>query len=88
MSAELETLDQLEGGDLPLPVIRRFYSDDNAFSLGVLGLLKCRDVRLLNRARAEVPEWRWRELFVEGSALKELAQYVLTITEQGLKKIK
>jgi hypothetical protein len=87
MSPELETLDQLEGGDLDLSIVRRFYSDDQAFNPGVLALLSCGDVRLLTADQTEVPEWRWRALFVEGSVLSELDQYLLTITDQGAKKV-
>jgi hypothetical protein len=39
-SPELETLDQLLGGDLPLTTIRELYPNDAAFLQGVLGLLK------------------------------------------------
>jgi hypothetical protein len=87
MSVELETLDQLAGGDLRLSIIRRLYPDDKAFSRGVLGLLSCCDVRLLTADAIEVPAWRWRELFVEGSVLKELDRYWLTITDQGGEKV-
>jgi len=87
MSAELETLDQLAGGDLRLSVILGLYPDDSAFTRGVLGLLSCGDVRLLTADATEVPAWRWRELFAEGSVLKELDRYLLTITDQGVKKV-
>ena len=87
MSAELETLDQLAGGDLRLSIIRGLYPDDSAFTLGVLGLLSCGDVRLLTADAIEVPAWRWRELFAEGSVLKELDRYLLTVTDQGAKKV-
>jgi hypothetical protein len=63
-SAEIETLDQLLGGELPLAVIRQFYSDDAAFIRGILGLLDEGDVRIIAQDKSDVLEWQWRELFV------------------------
>jgi hypothetical protein len=87
MSAELETLDQLAGGDLRLTIVRQFYSDDDAFTQGVLGLLSCGDARMLGTDGAEVPDWRWQELFGNNRVLTQLDTFVLTITEQGAKKV-
>jgi hypothetical protein len=42
---ELETLDQLLGGDMPLTVIATLYSTPDAFRKGVQGLLSCGDDR-------------------------------------------
>ena len=60
VSPELETLDQIVGGDLSLAVIRTFYPDGPGFVRGMSGLLACGDVRLLEGG-VEVPRWRWRE---------------------------
>ena len=87
MSPELETLDQLLGGVLPLVVIRNFYPDENAFLHGVLGLLTSGDVCLLTIEHTDVPSWRWRELFVEGNVMKEMANMHLKITDQGARRI-
>jgi hypothetical protein len=87
MTPELETLDQLVGGDLPLKIIRGLYPDAEAFRRGVLGLLSCGDVLLLMIDRTEVPKWRWRELFVEGMVMDELGNMRLTITDQGARRI-
>ena len=46
MSPELETLDQLLSGDLPLSVVRIVYPDDERFILGVLGLLSDGEIQL------------------------------------------
>lgn len=40
MSPELETLDQLAGGDMPLSLIHGLYPDDAGFICGLSGLLK------------------------------------------------
>jgi hypothetical protein len=61
VSPELETLDQLLGGDLPLAVIRTVYPDDGGFVRGMAGLLAGGDIPLLADG-VEVPSWRWREV--------------------------
>jgi hypothetical protein len=87
MTPELETLDQLLGGDLPLKVAQDLYPDAHHFRLGVLGLLSCGDIRLLTTDQAEVPPWRWRELFVEGMSITELGNMKLSITAQGARRV-
>ena len=84
---ELETLDQLQGGDLPLTVIRSVYPSDERFKQGVFGLLSCGDVCLLEADLTSVPAWRWRELFVEGTVMNELENMRLSITAQGALRI-
>lgn len=86
MSPELETLDQLLGGDLSLSVILDIYPDTDGFLRGVYGLLNSGDVLLLERDTV-VPEWRWRELCANGNILDILKAATLSITEQGAKKI-
>jgi hypothetical protein len=87
MSPELETLDQLLGGALPLAAIRDVYPNEDAFRLGVLGLLNSGDVCLLTIDHNDVPSWRWRELFVDGAVMKELGGMNLKITAQGTRRI-
>ncbi len=87
MSPELETLDQLLGGELPLAVIRNIYPDTDAFRMGVFGLLTSGDVCLLTIDHADVPRWRWRELFVDRTAMKDLGNMQLKITAQGARRI-
>lgn len=81
MSPELETLDQLLGGDMPLPVIRQLYADQSSYEAGIIGLLSGGDVRLLH-ASQEIPRWQWK------SALQTLVdQCTLSITTQGVERI-
>jgi hypothetical protein len=87
MSPELETLDQLLSGALSLAVIRNIYPDVDAFRLGVFGLLTAGDVCLLAIDHTDVPSWRWRELFVDGTVMKELGNMNLKITAQGARRI-
>ena len=81
MSPELETLDQLLGGDLPIGTLRKLYPDSGSFNHGIVGLLNNEDVRLLASDGSEVPSWRWRELF-HGEASADQG-FVLSLTDKG-----
>ncbi len=59
MSPELETLDQLLGGDLPVAVVRSFYPDDERFILATLAMLNAGEIALLDAERVEVLKWDW-----------------------------
>ena len=87
LSHELETLDQLLGGDLSLAVIRPIYPNTEAFMSGILGLLSSGDVHLFSLGEAIVPRWKWRELFVDGAAIQQLDSLKLKLTEQGSRRI-
>jgi len=65
VSPELETLDELLGGDLPLPLIRGLYPDDARFARGLSGLLHAGEIRLVVEDGAELPGWRWREVLAD-----------------------
>jgi hypothetical protein len=77
MSPELETLDQLSGGDLPLTVIRGLFPDEERCTRAILAMLKAGELRLWTEV--EVPRYRWRDaLSGEGR---------LSITDAGLRRI-
>ena len=88
MSPELETLDQLQGGDLSLKVVLRLYPDTNAFKRGVLGLIAGGDACLLGADYTEVPHWRCRELFADETEIEHMEQMKLRITAKGALRIK
>lgn len=46
MSPELEMLDQLLGGDLPVAVVRSFFDDDQRFVHAALVMLDTRKIKL------------------------------------------
>jgi hypothetical protein len=87
MSPELETLDQLLGGDLSLTIVRRLYPDAESFKRGVLGLLSSGDVRIVTIDQDDVPKWRWKELFVDDTVMKDLGCLRMTITAQGARRV-
>ena len=82
VSAELDVLDQLQGGDLPLAVIRQVFPDDAAFIRGIFGLLAAGDVRLLRRSEL-VAHWEWWNILSGG----DLDDLTLSLTEQGAARI-
>ena len=86
MSRELETLDQLLGGGMPLQVVRKLYPDDKSFAVAIHALLRNGDVRLLSDG-TEVPQWRWRELFEAGAVTEEMPRLRLDITDQGASRV-
>jgi hypothetical protein len=87
MSSELETLDQLLGGDLSLAAVRTVYPDAEAFLRGIVGLLATGDVLLYSNEGLELPDWQWRELFRDQSILDRLPTLNLKITKQGISRI-
>lgn len=87
MSPELETLDQLQGGELPLLVVRKLYPSDTAFFQGIAGLLAGGDIRLLDD-ESEIPEWRWNRLLEATHVRQELYLLRICITEQGTRRIR
>ncbi len=87
MSPELETLDQLRGGDLSLTIVRTLYPSDEAFQKGIAGLLSSGDVSLIDNDRTEVPAWAWLRLLADLPA-REAKDLKLRITPQGTQKIR
>jgi hypothetical protein len=87
VSPELESLDQLLGGDTSLATIRGIFADDQALQRAVYALLKAGEVRLVTRDQVTVPSWRWRELFVDGNITHELLAFRLQITVQGASRV-
>jgi hypothetical protein len=86
-SPELETLDQLLGGDMPVSVIAKVYPSLEACRAGLLGLLHEGDVTLLNPEHQEIPHWQSRELFSAPDWLNRLGSYCLHVTTQGANRI-
>jgi hypothetical protein len=82
MSPELETLDQLLGGDLPVSVIRDLFGDERQFARSVTAMLNAGELRLLTGDGEEVPRWQWREI-LNANALGAR----LRITQAGARRI-
>jgi dihydroxyacid dehydratase/phosphogluconate dehydratase len=84
---ELETLDQLLGGDLPVTVIAKLYSTPECFRKGILGLLSSGDVVLLDANDNAVPEWRCKEIFTYRFDTEQLDNFRVRVTPQGAKRV-
>ena len=56
---EMEVLDQLAGGDMPLTVIRGLFENDERFVRGIMAMLATRRIRLFDPTGMDVPEWKW-----------------------------
>lgn len=83
LSPELETLDQLLGGDLPLAVVRGLYPDPTSFRAGILAQLATGDVELIGSDGKLVPKWRWREALES----QESGKLRVKLTKQGARTI-
>lgn len=81
MSPELETLDQLLGGNTPLSVIRRLYIDQSAFEAAIVSLLNGGDVRLFS-ASQKIPRRHWKD-----TLRSRTGPCTLSITQQGVERV-
>jgi hypothetical protein len=77
----------LLGGEMLLSVITTLYPSPDACKKGVLGLLNEGDVVLLDSEHREVPQWRWRELFLTPGPPEDFRNFRLRVTAQGANKI-
>jgi hypothetical protein len=87
MSPELEVLDQLLGGDLPLAVVHGLFASGERFARSVAAMLHAGEVRLYVEG-VEVPRWRWGGVLATAREQTGLASARLAITEAGARKIK
>jgi hypothetical protein len=85
MSPELETLDQLLGGDLTLAIVRGLFETDERFVRAVLAMLDAGEIRLYANG-VEVPRWRRRDM-LSAPGQSGLAEPRLTITEAGARRV-
>lgn len=86
-SPELDTLDQLQGGDMPLSVVRRIYLDDVGFARSIHALLRGGDIRLFKKPAEAIPSWQWRELFEEGKWRDASSDLWVDLTELGARRV-
>jgi hypothetical protein len=87
MSPELETLDQLLGGDLSLTTARRLFGDEERFIRGLTAMLHAGEVRLLAADGGEVPRWQWREVLAVAADKSIPGEALLSITTAGANRI-
>jgi len=86
MSPELEMLDQLLAGGMPLVVIRGLFDDGERFQRAAMAMLHAREVRLLVDG-VEPPRWRWAEILTAAHDQEDSAGAWFEITEAGARRI-
>jgi hypothetical protein len=82
MSPELEMLDQLLGGDLPVAVVRSFFDDDQRFVHAALVMLNAREIKLLDEDGTDIPKWKWSEILKSNAGNPRIQ-----ITDGGITRI-
>jgi hypothetical protein len=84
---ELETLDQLLGGDLPLGIIRGLFGDDRRFVHAIEAMLCDGEVQLLTAEGDAVPKWQWRDVLDAAPVRSKKSGHMLSITDKGARRI-
>jgi hypothetical protein len=87
MSQELEVLDQLLGGDLPLEVIAGLFPDRDQCRRAVGAMLAGSEVSVLDSAGRPVPAWRYHELERTTDLWCDGTPYRLSVTAAGAKRV-
>ncbi len=87
MSPELDTLDQLLGGDMPLSIIRGLFSDGQRFVRSIQAMLTTGEVRLVFPNGSEVPHWNWRAVLAGAATASSPSKVLLSITDVGYNRI-
>ncbi len=87
ISPELEVLDQLSGGDLPLNVIAGLFVEPVHCRTAVAAMLSDGQVQILTPDGIAIPAWKYRELEHEPDFWGSSTTYRLSITERGAKRI-
>jgi hypothetical protein len=88
MSPELEALDQLLGGELPLAVVRGFFGDSAQFVSAIEAMLRSEVVKLLMPDGSEVPSWQWCEVLINDTGSGGALFPRIAITAAGAKQIR
>ena len=81
MSPELETLDQLQGGDMPVALVRRLYPSEGEYLKAVLAMIVAGEIRLAVDG-ADVPHWQRFEILRNPPP-----GTLLAITEKGCRRM-
>ncbi len=87
MSPELETLDQLLGGDLALSIVRGLFPDAERFRRGITAMLDTGEVTLLDSDALTVPRWKHAEILSQPAGHPELQSHRISLTDAGAARI-
>ena len=84
---DLETLDQLLGGDLSLTIIRGLFEDDQRFTRAMLAMLDARELRLLAPDGDDVPKWRRQAVLASTTNGEPVDVYKISITDSAARRM-
>jgi hypothetical protein len=87
MSPELETLDQLVGGDLPATVIRDLFDNDEHFIQTMAAMLISGEIRLLEE-KNEIPSSCWRQKLALACMNASRIGIEISTTDEGCHRIR
>jgi hypothetical protein len=85
-SIELETLDQLLGGALPLATIRSLYDSQDHFVRAMTAMLHTEQVRLVANG-IDVEKYRWRNVLGNSGSQSEPDNVWVEITDVGARRV-
>ena len=87
MSPELEALDQLQGGDLPLAVVAALFSDETHARRAITAMLAAGELALLGPEGVPVSPWQLRELERQPGSWRADVAHRLALTAVGARRI-
>ena len=87
MSPELEVLDQLQGGDLPLRVVASLFPDEAHARRAIAAMLAAGELELLDAKGTVLTPWQQSELERKSDSWCADTQYSLAMTEAGSRRI-
>jgi hypothetical protein len=86
MSPELETLDQLQGSDMPVKTIRSLFPTDDKFLHSIKAMLASGEIQLLENG-VSIPQWRFQDCLAAALSPENTNSITLSITKNGAKRI-
>jgi hypothetical protein len=87
MSPELEVLDQLQGGDMPLRVVASLFPDEAHARRAIAAMLAAGELKLVDAEGAALPPRQLRELERQPGSWRADTRYRLAITAAGARRI-
>jgi hypothetical protein len=87
VTPELEVLDQLLGGDMPLDVLARLFPDTGRFAHAFSKMIQAGEVRLADATGKPIPLWRFQELDRSGDLVAAAVTIRVSVTEVGAKRV-
>ncbi len=87
MTPELEVLDQLQGGDLPLDVIANLFQDRARFIIALSRMIEADEIRLNDAAGQAIPLWRFQQISRTGEIGAAASSIRVSLTDVGTRRV-